>query len=108
MQSVLEVIRLGGGLPQLLNDTVIVDALMAQGRVALADARNYADIGCQENSIDPNSRPGADANGHNNAGFFNLPKVLELTLHNGINPGNGSRIGPETGDPAGFESIEGL
>jgi pyruvate formate-lyase/glycerol dehydratase family glycyl radical enzyme len=108
MLSVLEVIRLGGGLPQLINDAVIVDALMAQGKMALADARHYADIGCQENSIDPNSRPGSDANGHNNAGFFNLPKVLELTLHNGINPVNGSGIGPETGDPAGFASIEGF
>jgi pyruvate formate-lyase/glycerol dehydratase family glycyl radical enzyme len=106
MQSVLEVIRLGGGLPQLINDEVIVDALVAQGKVALADARYYADIGCQENTIDPNSRPGADANGHNNAGFFNLPKVLELTLHRGVNPVNGCQIGPETGDPSGFHTAE--
>jgi formate C-acetyltransferase len=104
--STLEVIRLGGGLPQLINDEVIIPALISKVNVKLEDARHYADIGCQENCIDPNSQSGADANGHNNAGFFNLPKVLELTLNDGINPLTGVHVGPQTGNPASFETME--
>ena len=108
LMSALEVIRLGGGLPQLINDEVIIPALIAGANIKLEDARHYADIGCQENCIDPNSRSGADANGHNNAGFFNLVKILELTLNNGVNPINGIQVGPCTGDPESFGNLEAL
>ncbi len=37
--------------------------------------------------------------GSNGFSFFNLAKVLELTLYNGIDPMTGARLGPETGDP---------
>jgi formate C-acetyltransferase len=41
-------------------------------------------------------------------GYFNLPKIFELTLHNGVDPRTGKKIGLETGDPAAFESFEDL
>jgi pyruvate-formate lyase len=42
------------------------------------------------------------------SGYFNLPKVLEITLHNGFDPRTEKLIGPQTGDPASFGSFEEL
>lgn len=102
----LEVTRLGGGLPQIINDEVIVPALISQCGLSLEDARDYADIGCQENGPDPNMGYGADSNGHNNAGWFNLLKPIELALWDGFNPCNGRQVGPHTGDPRTLESMD--
>jgi len=102
---VLEIVRLGGGMPVPLNDNVIIPSLMKKCGVSLKDARNYADLGCQENLVDPNTAVGSDCNGHNNAGWFNLPKIIEITLNNGINPSNGKRVGPKTGDPRNFANM---
>ena len=41
-------------------------------------------------------------------GYFNLPKVLEITLHNGLDPRTGRQVGLETGDPRSFASYEQL
>jgi formate C-acetyltransferase len=41
-------------------------------------------------------------------GYFNLVKVLEITLHNGIDPLTGKQIGVISGDPSSFESMEDL
>ncbi len=38
-------------------------------------------------------------------GYFNLPKVLEITLHNGVDPRTGSAVGLETGDPARLRQL---
>ena len=101
----LEVIRLGGGLPILINDEAIIPALVSCCNVDLKDARNYGDVGCQENMTDPNFG-GADMNGRSNAGWINLPKPIELALNNGKNPLNGIQVGPETGNPCTFGSME--
>ena len=45
-------------------------------------------------------------NGRSNAGWINLPKPLELALHDGVNPLNGIQVGPRTGDPRGFASMQ--
>jgi formate C-acetyltransferase len=39
---------------------------------------------------------------YNLTGYFNLPKVLELTLHNGVDPHAGKPLGLATGDPLQF------
>lgn len=107
IESALEVVRLGSGLPQFINDDVIIRSLVSHAGLPLEEARNYADLGCQENITDPNSSPvSADTNGHNNAGFFNLVKVLELTLYNGINPMNNSQVGPNSGPVDSFRSMD--
>ena len=62
---------------------------------SLADARNGGSSGCVE--------VGAfGKENYNLTGYFNLPKVLELTLHNGVDPRTGKQIGLETGDPRQF------
>ena len=104
LRKTLEVVRLGGGLPILINDEAIIPALITNG-VTLDEARNYADLGCQENITDPNCCKNSDTHGHNNAGWFNLVKPIELAIHDGINPINGVRVGPKTGHPASFETF---
>ncbi|OGW84709.1 MAG: hypothetical protein A2987_06675 [Omnitrophica bacterium RIFCSPLOWO2_01_FULL_45_10] len=104
--SCLEVVRLGGGLPQFINDDAVIPSLVERTKVDIRDARNYADIGCEENCVDPNNARQSDANPHSNAGYFNLAKILELTLYGGINPVISKRVGPDTGTPETFDSME--
>jgi len=104
LKATLEVLRLGSGIPHIINDEAIIPSLMSRG-VLLVEARNYADIGCQENVTDPNTC-GADTNPRSNAGWFNLPKMVELTLYNGVDKLSGKQCGPKTGDPGNFKSMK--
>jgi formate C-acetyltransferase len=101
----LEVLRFGGGVPQLLNDEVTVPSMMSIG-CELADARNYVPHGCNELAPDGNFAPSSWPRSY--TGHFNLLKCVELALHNGVNPLSGEPVGPVTGDPANFESFDQL
>ena len=92
-----EVVRLGLGVPAMYNDEVIIPALCGRG-VALADARDYCLIGCVEPSI-----PGKTEGWHDSA-FFNVAKVLEITLNAG-KIGN-EQIGPVTKAMTDMQDIE--
>lgn len=104
LRATLETLRLGTGIPHIINDEAIVPSMMSRG-VSLKDARNYADIGCQENVTDPNTC-GADTNGRTNAGWFNLVKPIEFALYDGIDKLSGKQSGPKTGDPRKFSSMD--
>ena len=39
---------------------------------------------------------------------INMAKILELALHDGIDPVSGEQIGPHTGDPEQFADFEQL
>jgi len=104
LKATLEVIRLGTGIPHILNDEAITPSLMGRG-VSLTEARNYADIGCQENVTDPNTC-GADTNPRSNAGWFNLAKMVEFVLYDGVDRLSGKQSGPKTGDPRSFRSMD--
>lgn len=80
------VVRAGVGMPAFFNDEVIVPILLDIG-CSLEEARDYAEVGC----VEPQAAGKTD--GYYPAGFLNLAKVLELTLHNGTNPISGSAIG---------------
>ena len=41
-------------------------------------------------------------------GYLNVPKILEVTLNNGIDPVTGTKVGLETGDPRTFKSYDEL
>jgi formate C-acetyltransferase len=41
-------------------------------------------------------------------GYLNLPKILEITLNNGIDPRTGKKLGLETGDPAAWKDYDRL
>ena len=68
-----EVIRLGDGIPQVFNDEVNVPAFLNRG-VSLADARDYAVVGCVELSI-----PGR-MYGLHDISMFNMVRCLEIAL----------------------------
>ena len=104
LKATLEVIRLGTGIPHILNDEAIVPSFMNRG-IPLKEARNYADIGCQENATDPNTC-GADTNPHSNAGWFNLSKMVEFALYDGVDKLSGKQSGPKSGDPRSFRSMD--
>lgn len=104
--SVMEILRTSGGVPQIINDEAIIPGLMGQLGMSWKEARNYADVGCQENQSDPNTSIGVDTHGHQNAGYFDLVKPIELALNNGTNPRNGISVGPKTGNADEFKTIE--
>ncbi|KPL17707.1 MAG: formate acetyltransferase [candidate division Zixibacteria bacterium SM23_81] len=95
-----EIIRTGFGQPSVFNSDLVVQELLRQGK-SLLDARNGGTSGCVETGA-------FGKENYNLSGYFNMPKVLEITLNNGIDPRTKRRIGLQTGDPARFETFEQL
>lgn len=94
-----EVSRLGLGVPAYYSDEVIIPSLENRG-ISLEDARDYGIIGCVEPQV------GGKTEGWHDAAFFNIPKVLEVTLNNGYN--DGKRIGLQTGRIEDFKNYQEL
>lgn len=94
-----EVARLGLGMPAFYNDRYIIPALRQRG-LTMEDARNYGIIGCVEPQV------GGKTEGWHDAAFFNISKVLELSLNNGVDPLSGEKLGPDTGELTSFNSYE--
>jgi len=94
------IIRTGFGQPSVFNADLIVQELVRMGK-AIEDARCGGSSGCVEVGAF-----GKEA--YILTGYFNMPKVLELTLNNGVDPRTGKRIGLETGDPREFRSFDEL
>jgi len=93
-----KIIRTGFGQPSVFNADLIGQELMRMGKTVV-DARCGGSSGCVE--------VGAfGKENYNLTGYFNLPKVLEITLHNGVDQRTGRQIGIATGDPRGFNSME--
>jgi pyruvate formate-lyase/glycerol dehydratase family glycyl radical enzyme len=100
LERAARIIRTGFGQPSIFNADLIVQELVRQGK-SVEDARGGGSSGCVE--------VGAfGKENYNLTGYFNMPKVFEITLHNGVDPRTGKRIGIETGDPAGFGSFDEL
>ncbi len=95
-----KIIRTGFGQPSIFNTDAIVQELVRQGK-SLVDARAGGSSGCVE--------VGAfGKENYNLTGYFNLPKVLEIALHNGVDPRTGQQLGLSTGDPLTFTSFDDL
>lgn len=100
LKAACRVIRRGYGYPSVFNaDTVVAEQVRAGKRVE--DAREGGTSGCIETGAF-----GKEA--YLLTGYFNTPKVLEITLNNGVDPASGRQIGPQTGDPRDFASFEEL
>lgn len=97
LYRVAEVVRLGFGQPAIFNDEVIIPALMNRG-IPLEVARTYTPSGCVEPDI------AHKTDGWHAPAFFNMAKVMELTMHNGRN--KGKQLGPKTGEITSFTCIE--
>ena len=96
----LEIVRQGWGQPSIFNADMVVEELLRQGK-SVEDARCGGTSGCVETGAF-----GKEA--YILTGYFNLPKVLEITLHNGIDPRTGQKVGIETGAASSFSTYEEL
>ena len=96
----IRVIRQGHGYPSVFNPDTYIKELTRAGK-SLEDAREGGCSGCIEVGAF-----GKEA--YLLTGYLNTPKILEITLNNGIDPETGKRLGLETGDPREFKSFEEL
>src|ERR1035438_866216 len=96
----LEIVRQGWGQPSIFNADMVVEELLRQGK-SIEDARAGGISGCVETGAF-----GKEA--YILTGYFNLPKVLELTLTNGFDARTGKQVGIESGDPRTFQTYEDL
>jgi formate C-acetyltransferase len=94
------IIRTGFGQPSVFNADAIVQELVRQGKT-VADARAGGSSGCVEVGAF-----GKEA--YILTGYFNLPKVLEITLHDGVDPRTGRRLAPAIGGPVTFATFDEL
>ncbi len=96
----IDIIKTGFGQPSCFNTEALIQEMTGQGK-SLADARRGGASGCVETGAF-----GTEA--YILTGYFNLPKVLEITLNNGRDPRTGKLIGLETGDPGDFSEFRQL
>ncbi len=95
-----KIIRTGFGQPSIFNSDAVIQEMVGMGK-SLEDARNGGTSGCVETG----------AFGKENyclTGYLNLPKILEIVLHNGVDPRSGKKIGLGTGDPNTFKTFDEL
>jgi formate C-acetyltransferase len=95
------IIGLGTGLPQIANDESIMPSL-AKGGVSTDDLWDYVLVGCVELSTQGNFL------GWSDAAMFNMVKVLELAINNGVCMLTGDRIGIDIGSLSSYESYQQL
>jgi len=95
-----KVIRQGYGYPSVFNPDTYTKELVRQGKTQ-EDANEGGCSGCIEVGAF-----GKEA--YILTGYLNTPKILEITLNNGIDPMTGKKLGLETGDPRTFTSYDQL
>ncbi|MDB4584562.1 formate C-acetyltransferase/glycerol dehydratase family glycyl radical enzyme, partial [Draconibacterium sp.] len=95
-----KLIRQGHGYPSVFNPDIYIQEMVNQGK-SLQDAREGGCSGCIEVGAF-----GKEA--YLLTGYLNVPKILEITLNNGIDPLTGKVSGINTGDPRQFKSYEEL
>lgn len=100
IERAAEIIRTGYGQPSVFNSDLIVQELVRMGKT-VEDARSGGSSGCVEVGAF-----GKEA--YILTGYFNLPKMLELALYNGVDPHTSKQIGPQTGDPLTFRTFDDL
>ncbi len=100
VERTVKIVKTGFGQPSIFNTDAIVQELVRQGK-SLEDARNGGASGCVESGAF-----GTEA--YILTGYFNLVKVLEVTLHNGVDPLTGKQIGIKSGEVKTMESFEEL
>lgn len=92
------VIRQGHGYPSIFNTDIYIKELLRQGK-SIDDAREGGCSGCIE----------VGAFGKEAfvlTGYLNVPKILELTLNNGIDPLTDKLAGTKSGNPLEFKTFE--
>ncbi len=96
----LKIVQTGFGQPSIFNTDAIIQEMLNHGK-DITDARNGGASGCVETGAF-----GKEA--YILTGYFNLPKVLEITLYNGLDPRSGKQLGPQTGEAKDFRNMDEL
>ncbi|NPE09010.1 MAG: glycyl radical protein, partial [Asgard group archaeon] len=100
LNRALKIIKTGFGQPSIFNTDMIVKEMLRAGK-SLKDARNGGASGCVETGA-------FGKESYILTGYFNLVKILEVTLYNGIDPRTNKQIGLRTGDAKDFKSFDDL
>jgi formate C-acetyltransferase len=100
IKRALQIIKTGYGQPSIFNTDAIIQEMLRHGK-SIEDARNGGASGCVETGA-------FGKESYILTGYFNLVKVLEVTLHNGVDPNTGKQIGIAGGDPSSFKTYEEL
>ena len=100
IHKALDIIRTGFGQPSCFNTDAIIQELLRQGK-SLVDARNGGASGCVETGA-------FGTESYWLTGYFNLAKILEITLYNGTDPRSGKLVGLETGTLDEFKTFDDL
>ncbi len=89
LKMIVESISCGNGMPQVLNDELIVTSLQEKG-IPLIEARDYLPVGCDEITV-------AKHWGRCNGGYINFAKLVELTINDGYDLFNEQKAGLKQG-----------
>ena len=100
MLKALDVVRTGIGMPAFIGDPSYIGYFTQQG-VPLEQARDYIMTGCLDANLVGASRIASYP-------MFIVPLVLDIFMHNGVDPKTGLQVGPATGDLESFETFEDL
>lgn len=100
LKRACEISRKGWGQPAFYNTEAIMKELQNAGKT-LEDARRGGTSGCVETGAF-----GREA--YILQGYFNLPKILEITLHNGYDPVSKKQLGLKLGNAEDFNTYEEL
>ena len=98
IKRALHIIKTGYGQPSIFNTDAIIQEMLRQGK-SIEDARNGGASGCVETGA-------FGKESYILTGYFNLVKVLEITLNNGVDPNSGKQIGIATGEAETFKTYE--
>lgn len=101
LDKALTMLGEGCTFPLLYNDDVNVAAVREAFEVPEEEARQYVPLGCGEYVLDHTSYGTP-------SGSINLLKILEITLHNGIDPVTGRIAGLQTGEFKDFRCFDEL
>lgn len=100
IRAAVEIIKTGFGQPSVFNTDALVQEMLRAGK-DVRDARNGGCSGCVETEAF-----GTEA--YILTGYFNLPKILELTLNDGFDKRTGKQIGLKTGTATDYRTYEEL
>ena len=100
MKKACEISRKGWGQPAFYNTDAIVQELLNAGKT-IEDARKGGTSGCVETGAFGNEA-------YILTGYFNLPKIFELTLFDGYDHMSNQQLGPHTGNARDFTTFEQL
>jgi formate C-acetyltransferase len=95
-------VQKGMANPGFFSDKAAMQMVQGKG-CTIEEARDWCIVGC----IQP-APGGGTTDGSPDAGYVNAPKMLELVLHNGVDPLTGELVGLQTGDLSKFKSVEDL